>query len=150
MDKETRAALIAKARRTSKWNGFVYAETYYQGKGCVFESVYEFQYFIYEEASMDPFLEKPDFIWAAKEAPSIRLVADDLFYLATWPLKRRIAKGLTELKAAITSAVEAFNTANARVVFHPDYSIIIPLQWDEPVIKKAQRLPEPAAGDESS
>lgn len=125
----------AATKRVHNWKDRVYSE-----KHGVFESPYEFQFFVEQEVAMDPFFEKPDYVWAAKVVPSVRIDPKDVDYLLSIQQATPTRKSLKALRAA----VEQFNIANARVAYGPDHSTIIPLEWAIQSPKKPKPPAEPS------
>jgi len=129
----------AKTKRNPTWTGPVYSEQFSRNNSHVFESPYEFQYFIEQEASMDQFLEKPDYVWATKLLPPVRMDWKDAQYIVASSSPLAIPKSIKKLEAAINE----FNADNARPTLGPDYSTIVPLQWLDPAPKKSARPQAP-------
>lgn len=123
----------ADTRRIHTWKGRVFSDEH-----GLFNSPYEFQFFVDQEVAMDPFFERPDFVWTAKRLPPVRIDFMDVQYLIESCPSTPTQKSVQDLR----TAVKAFNTANATVRYVPDYSAIVPMEWT--VTTPAKRVSPPA------
>lgn len=135
-------AQAAEASRFPNYKGWVYSDDFKGSNDGYFESARDFMEEVYQEMDYDPHLNPPDYVWGTISRPIVNISLDDVLNLITEDRPENWStddlNGVGELQSALTE----FNTSNPKLMYEPDRTTIVPLQWDvKPPKKKIQPPP---------
>lgn len=129
-ERERLAKLSAEAKRDPDWTGWVYSDDYSGGSDGFFDSPEDFTERLTEDMDRDPDLGRPEFVWATTSRPIVNIDVDDVIGLISedrpenWD--ESDLNGVEELKMALAK----FNAANMALMYEPDFTVIVPLNWE--------------------
>lgn len=124
------AKLASEAKQDPAWTGWVYSDDYSGGSEGFFESAEDFMERLNDDMERDPEIVRPQYVWATRAIPIVNIDVDDVIGLITedrpenW--EESDLNGVEELK----SAIAAFNAANPALMYDPDQTVIVPLNWE--------------------
>ena len=129
-EREEHAKLASEAKQDPDWTGWVYSDDYSGGNDGYFESPEDFMERLTEDIDRNPDMARPAFVWATTSRPIVNIDVDDVIGLITedrpenW--EESDLNGVKELKEAL----EKFNAANTALMYEPDRTVIVPLNWE--------------------
>lgn len=141
-EKAKLAKQASEAKRDPDWVGWVFSDEYGGGSDGFFDSPEEFMERLNDDIDRDPDLGRPEFVWATVSRPIVNIGVDDVLGLITEDRPESWDEGDLNGVDELKSALAAFNAANTDLMYEPDRTVIVPLDWTKIDQAQVERSPQ--------